>query len=225
METKVYGVFHQNEAIQEIQALQAKGYKGKEITVLAKSEEELERLGDNGLEHVKTFSDEDDESLVDKVARIFMNIGKEDLTDKLAGAGLSDTEAHAYMKEINEGKVVVLVNEGSHLIEGTKAGYMEQVKPHKQQNKKDYPPVTKTSVPDGEKTTYQTTEELEQVKDLESRQPVSDPNADPVSSKTKESNIIRREVANEADDVQLDNDGNAIIHDEQLKNRINTDHL
>lgn len=225
METKVYGVFHQNEAIQEIQALQAKGYKGKEITVLAKSEEELERLGENGLEHVKTFSDEDDESLVDKVARIFMNIGKEDLTDKLAGAGLSDTEAHAYMKEINEGKVVVLVNEGSHLIEGTKEGYMEQVKPHKQQTKKDHPPVTKTSVPDGEKTTYQTTEELEQVKDLESRQPVSDPNADPVSSKTKESNIIRREVANEADDVQLDNDGNAIIHDEQLKNRINTDHL
>lgn len=229
METKVYGIFHQNEVIQEIQALKAKGYKGKEITVLASSEEELEKLDKNGLEHVKTFSDEDDESLVDKVARIFMNIGKEDLTDKLAGAGLSDTEAHAYMKEINEGKVVVLVNEGSHLVEGTKAGYMEQVKPHKQQNKKDTPPVTKTSVPDGEKTTYQTTEEskseVKQVKDLESRQPISDPNADPVSSKTKESNIIGRELANDTDNVQLDNDGNAIIHDEQLKNRINTDHL
>lgn len=229
METKVYGVFDQNEAIQEIQALQAKGYKGKEITVLANSEEELERLDKSGLEHVKTFSDEDDESLVDKAARIFLNIGKEDLTDKLAGAGLSDTEAHAYMKEINEGKIVVLVNEGSHLVEGTKEGYMEQVKPHKPQNKKDTPTVTKTSVPDGEKTTYKTPEESQSeedlVKDLESRQPVSDPNADPVSSKTKESNIIGRELAKEEDDVQLDNDGNALIHDEQLKNRINTDHL
>jgi len=223
METKVYGVFHQNEAVQEIQALQAKGYKGKEITVLASSEEELERLDTKELEHVKTFSDEDDESLVDKVARIFLNIGKEDLTDKLADAGLSDTEVHAYMKEINEGKVIVLVNEGSHIVEGEKAGYMEQVKPHQPQRKKDTPPVTKTSVPDGEKTTYQTSEE--RVRDLESRQPVSDPNVDPVSSDTKKSNIIGRELEKEADDVQLDSDGNALIHDEQLKNRINTDHL
>lgn len=197
METKVYGVFQQNEAIQEIEALQAKGYKGKEITVLASSEEELERLDTKELEHVKTFSDEDDESLVDKVARIFLNIGKEDLTDKLAGAGLSDMEVHAYMKEINDGKIVVLVNQGSHIVEGEKPGYMEQAKSHQPQHKK---PVTKTSVPDGEKTTYQT-------------------------SSVSDQNVIGQEIRKEADDVQLDNDGNALIHDEQLKNRINTDHL
>ena len=53
-----------------------------------------------------------DESFMDKVARFFMPEDTADLSTRLANAGLSNSDAAEHVFDVENGKVLVLVEEG-----------------------------------------------------------------------------------------------------------------
>ncbi|PLT32327.1 YsnF/AvaK domain-containing protein [Bacillus sp. V5-8f] len=112
MEKTVYGVFDSTpEVIQAINALKAKGYEGNDITVIADREEKLEFADYTDTKDVNTVANTpQDESFMDKVMRFFMNEGTYGLEDRLSAAGLSDTETAGYVNDVENGKILVLLD-------------------------------------------------------------------------------------------------------------------
>ncbi|WP_158555870.1 YsnF/AvaK domain-containing protein [Peribacillus glennii] len=112
MEKTVYGVFDSTpEVIQAINALKAKGYEGDDITVIADNEDKLEFAEYTDTRDVNTVTNtQEDESFMDKVMRFFMNEGTYGLEDRLSAAGLSDSETAAYVNDVEDGKILVLLD-------------------------------------------------------------------------------------------------------------------
>ncbi|TKH05058.1 YsnF/AvaK domain-containing protein [Peribacillus simplex] len=114
MNKTVYGVYESNaEVIQAINALKAKGFEGDDITVVADKEETLDFTTHKRETDVHTMTNvPNDESFLDKVARFFMPEDTADLSTRLANAGLSNSEAAEHVFDVENGKVLVLVEEG-----------------------------------------------------------------------------------------------------------------
>lgn len=112
MEKTVYGVFDSSpEVIQAINALKAKGYDGDDITVVAENEETLDFADYNQTADVKTVTHTpEDESFMDKVMRFFTNEGTYGLEDRLSASGLTDSETAAYISDVEDGKILVLLD-------------------------------------------------------------------------------------------------------------------
>ncbi|MFE4129528.1 general stress protein [Peribacillus sp. YIM B13482] len=108
MEKTLYGVFNtEKEVIQAIQSLQEKGVHESEITVMADKKEDLDFF--NADVDVVTNSNED--SFIDKMKHFFLNEGSEDIRNRLGDLGLSDSEATAYINEVEAGKFLILLDE------------------------------------------------------------------------------------------------------------------
>ncbi|MGE6375649.1 YsnF/AvaK domain-containing protein [Peribacillus muralis] len=114
MNKTVYGVYETNaEVIQAINALKAKGFEGDDITVVADKEETLDFMYHQRETDVHTITNvSSDESFMDKVARFFMPDETADLSTRLANAGLSNSDAAENVFDVENGKVLVLVEEG-----------------------------------------------------------------------------------------------------------------
>ncbi|WP_285765608.1 YsnF/AvaK domain-containing protein [Peribacillus sp. SI8-4] len=114
MNKTVYGVYESNaEVIQAINALKAKGFEGDDITVVADKEETLDFTNHQRETDVHTMTNvPHDESFMDKVARFFMPDDTADLSTRLANAGLSNSDAAEHVFDVENGKVLVLVEEG-----------------------------------------------------------------------------------------------------------------
>lgn len=114
MNKTVYGVYESNaEVIQAINALKAKGFEGDDITVVADKEETLDFTNHQRETDVHTMTNvPNDESFMDKVARFFMPEDTADLSTRLANAGLSNSDAAEHVFDVENGKVLVLVEEG-----------------------------------------------------------------------------------------------------------------
>ncbi|MFJ7363289.1 YsnF/AvaK domain-containing protein [Peribacillus frigoritolerans] len=114
MNKTVYGVYESNaEVIQAINALKAKGFEGDDITVVVDKEETLDFTNHQRETDVHTMTNvPNDESFMDKVARFFMPEDTADLSTRLANAGLSNSDAAEHVFDVENGKVLVLVEEG-----------------------------------------------------------------------------------------------------------------
>lgn len=244
---KVYAVYNSGpEAVQAVNALEAKGYKADDITVLAQSSKTLTSMTMNGNEKVETVTPNDNQSFLDKVLRFFANEGTKDMTERLADTGLSDAEISAYMSDMENGKVLVLLDSDAAPDEALAAGSNDpdMITTREAKRLKNQDPSYETSMSqaaayEGTAGTESAESETVSVSDFEDRQPVSDPNADPVSSDTKEALEAAKSIDNtdevlknpEMDlkdkdkETVLDSEGNPSVPDPQLKNRINTDHL
>ncbi|WP_409299921.1 YsnF/AvaK domain-containing protein [Peribacillus sp. SCS-155] len=122
MDKHVYGVYDSgSKAIIAIQELKSKGYDGNDITLVADREERFD-FGDFTTLNVDTITAEhdNDETFMDKVARFFsVDSGSVDLHDTLSTAGLPSTEADRYVADVEQGKILVLVDEDtSDLLDG-----------------------------------------------------------------------------------------------------------
>lgn len=132
MEKTVYGVFDSSpEVIQAINALKAKGYDGDDITVIADKEETLEFADYNDTADVNTVTNTpEDESFMDKVMRFFTNEGTYGLEDRLSAAGLTDSETAAYVSDVEDGKILVLLDSDKdaavrdNMLEGDRDGML-----------------------------------------------------------------------------------------------------
>ena len=113
MNKTVYGVYESNaEVIQAINVLKAKGFEGDDITVVADKAETLDFTNHQRETDVHTMTNvPNDESFMDKVARFFMPEDTADLSTRLANAGLSNSEAAEHVFDVENGKVLVLVDE------------------------------------------------------------------------------------------------------------------
>ncbi|RFU60270.1 general stress protein [Bacillus sp. V59.32b] len=199
MEKTVYGVFESShEVMQAINALKAKGYDGDDITVVADKEEKLEFADYNQTADVKTATTTTEEdSFMDKVMRFFMNEGTTNLEDRLGDYGFSDTEASEYVNDVENGKILVLLD--SDKDRAVRESFYSD---------HPSPPIFETERMTGIDTSGLTNN--------------PDPNLFPdgtAAIKETTGDLAGKEG------TQLDEDGNPIVYDEQLKNRIDTDKL
>ncbi|UJL47468.1 general stress protein [Virgibacillus sp. NKC19-16] len=105
-----------DEAVNVVERLELKGFVAKNITIFANSDhkKEMEKRTD-----VKVKSDatenEDDESFMDKVKKVFTGNSVTDshieLHEKLVNAGVSEHQAQKYSDEIESGNILVVADD------------------------------------------------------------------------------------------------------------------
>lgn len=202
MEKTVYGVFDSSpEVIQAINALKAKGYDGDDITVVAENEEKLDFTDYNQTADVNTVTHTpEDESFMDKVMRFFTNEGTYGLEDRLSAAGLTESETAAYVNDVEEGKILVLLDgdKDRTVREGMFEGDEERDRLRTQGMNVTGPDTSgilnnpdPNLFPDGTAAVQETTGNLE----------------------------------GDRERIQFDKDGKPLVRDEDFKNRIDTDKL
>ncbi|MGG3495930.1 general stress protein [Peribacillus simplex] len=112
MEKTLYGVFNtEKEVIQAIQSLQEKGVHESEITVMADKKEDLDFFNEKPGPDVDVVTNSNEDSFIDKMKHFFLNEGSEDIRNRLGDLGLSDSEATAYINEVEAGKFLILLDE------------------------------------------------------------------------------------------------------------------
>jgi len=108
----LYGVFNtESEMIQAIQSLKEKGVHEGEITVMADRKEDLDFVSEKPVPDVDVVTKSNEDSFIDKMRHFFMNEGSEDIRNRLGELGLSDSEATAYINEVEAGKYLILLDE------------------------------------------------------------------------------------------------------------------
>ena len=108
----LYGVFNtEREVIQAIQSLKEKGVHEGEITVMADKKEDLDFVNDKHDPDVDVVTNSNEDSFIDKMKHFFLNEGSEDIRNRLGELGLADSEATAYINEVESGKFLILLEE------------------------------------------------------------------------------------------------------------------
>ncbi|MBT2616624.1 MULTISPECIES: general stress protein [unclassified Bacillus (in: firmicutes)] len=108
----LYGVFDtEREMIQAIQSLKEKGVHEGEITVMADKKEDLDFVNEKHDPDVDVVTNYNEESFIDKMKQFFLNEGSEDIRNRLGELGLADSEATAYINEVEAGKFLILLDE------------------------------------------------------------------------------------------------------------------
>ncbi|MFA1711848.1 general stress protein [Peribacillus frigoritolerans] len=108
----LYGVFNtERELIQAIQSLKEKGVHEGEITVMADKKEDLDFVHEKHDPDVDVVTNSNEESFIDKMKHFFLNEGSEDIRNRLGELGLADSEATAYINEVEAGKFLILLEE------------------------------------------------------------------------------------------------------------------
>ena len=117
MSKTVYGVYTETvEVIQAINSLKAKGYDGSDITVLADNADKLDLLDNYTLDRdVKTVSNDGD-SFVDKVVKFFTLDTNNPVEETLrTDYGFTSEESAQYAEDVNNGKVLVLIDQAANV--------------------------------------------------------------------------------------------------------------
>ncbi|QFK71405.1 YsnF/AvaK domain-containing protein [Pradoshia sp. D12] len=117
MNKTVYGVYTQSaEVVQAINSLKAKGYDSSDITVVADNADKLDLMGNYTIDKdVKTVSNDED-SFMDKVAKFFTLDTNNPVEEKMrTDYGFTSEESARYAEEVNNGKVLVLVDQDAQL--------------------------------------------------------------------------------------------------------------
>ncbi|MFJ8068024.1 general stress protein [Peribacillus sp. NPDC096447] len=108
----LYGVFNTDrEIIQAIQSLKGKGVHEGEITVIADRKEDLNLVNEKRDPDVDVVTNSNEDSFIDKMKHFFLNEGSEDIRNRLGELGLADSEATAYINEVEAGKFLILLDE------------------------------------------------------------------------------------------------------------------
>ncbi|MBO0996279.1 general stress protein [Bacillus sp. SD075] len=108
----LYGVFNtEREIIQAIQSLKEKGVHEGEITVMADKTDDLDFIIEKRDADVDVVTNTNDDSFIDKMKHFFLNEGSEDIRNRLGDLGLADSEATAYINEVEAGKFLILIDE------------------------------------------------------------------------------------------------------------------
>ncbi|WP_260285371.1 general stress protein [Peribacillus aracenensis] len=108
----LYGVFNtEREIIQAIQSLKEKGVSEGEITVMADRKEDLDFVNQKRDPDVDVVTNSNEDSFIDKMKHFFLNEGSEDIRNRLGELGLADSEATAYINEVEAGKFLILLDE------------------------------------------------------------------------------------------------------------------
>lgn len=115
MASEIFGPYHSTEeAIKEVNILGLKGYKDDNIIVFTNGSNTnaLENRTDVNVENDVTEKAHED-SFMDKVKKIFTDEhdSSPDIHEKLVNQGVSDMQADKYAKDIESGKILILVND------------------------------------------------------------------------------------------------------------------
>ena len=119
MNKKVYGVYTRSaEVVQVINSLKAKGYDGSDITVVADNADKLNPMGNQTIDkEVKTISNGED-SFMDKVAKFFAMDTNNPVEEKMrTDYGFTSEESARYAEEVNNGRILVLIDQDTQLDE------------------------------------------------------------------------------------------------------------
>ena len=119
MNKKVYGVYTRSaEVVQVINSLKAKGYDGSDITVVADNADKLNPMGNQTRDkEVKTISNGED-SFMDKVAKFFAMDTNNPVEEKMrTDYGFTSEESARYAEEVNNGRILVLIDQDTQLDE------------------------------------------------------------------------------------------------------------
>ncbi|WP_050616506.1 general stress protein [Bacillus testis] len=111
MDKYVYGVYKDNyEVMSAIEMLKLQGCEGSHLTVLAK-DESLVSLTEEREPDVKTVTtSSDDASFMDKVMSFFSADGAHQVERQLGSCHLTDDEKASYERDLEEGKILLLLN-------------------------------------------------------------------------------------------------------------------
>ncbi|MDQ0220111.1 hypothetical protein ELQ35_20395 [Peribacillus cavernae] len=232
MEKTMYGVFDStSEVIQAIQALKAKGFEGEDITVIADKVETLNLADYKKTAGVNTVTNTpEDDGFMDKVMRFFMNEGTYGLEDRLHASGFSDSETAAYVNNVEEGKILILLDSDKDqtVRDGFFEGDPDPAALDAAGTNRDAAIQTGVTrnpdpnlFPEGTAAVQETTGNLSSNRDRSKTGYVASARTEKDRKLTDQEKRLREKQ----DEVQLDSEGNPQVQDEQLKNRINTDNL
>jgi hypothetical protein len=114
----VHGVYKTRiDAMQAIHELEANGFNGQNITILAEKEDTLDFARHLDEVNLKTAKDSpEDDTFIDKVLKVFYDAGNLRLESNLLEAGLSEIDAAAYLSDVEQGKVLILLDQNSSII-------------------------------------------------------------------------------------------------------------
>jgi hypothetical protein len=108
----LYGVFRTNTEVTEtIQSLKEKGVHEGKITVIADKKGDLDFVNEKRDPDVDVVTNSNEDSFIDKMKHFFLNEGSEDIRNRLGDLGLADSEATAYINEVEAGKFLILLDE------------------------------------------------------------------------------------------------------------------
>ncbi|PLT35409.1 general stress protein [Bacillus sp. V5-8f] len=111
MKKEVYGVYKTREAvIAAIHDLEARGLEDEDITLLAEKEETLHFARHNEDLNLKIAIDSpEDDTIIDKVLKIFYDAGNLRPEDNLLEAGLSHEDAEKYANVVKNDGILILL--------------------------------------------------------------------------------------------------------------------
>ncbi|MFJ7744315.1 general stress protein [Peribacillus sp. NPDC097295] len=108
----LHGVYDSSSEVnKEIQSLHLKGWDSEKITVIANKKEDVAFVNNSQNEAVDIITNQDDDSFVEKVKHFFLNEGSSDIRNRLGNLGLADSEATAYINEVEAGKFLILLDD------------------------------------------------------------------------------------------------------------------
>ena len=108
----LHGVYDSSSEVnKEIQSLHLKGWDSEKITVIANNKEDVNFANNNQNADVDIITNQDDDSFIEKVKHFFLNEGSNDIRNRLGNLGLADSEATAYINEVEAGKFLILLDD------------------------------------------------------------------------------------------------------------------
>lgn len=109
----VYGKYETSEeALQAVNALKYQGANGSDITILADKADRIQFTKQEPNNDVDTEA-ATGESFMDKIASFFMVDSTERIEDRLLAKGVSADEAELLAEDVENGKILILVDEGA----------------------------------------------------------------------------------------------------------------
>ena len=107
----VYGVYNTHEEVLDaIYKLKNKGFKGKDLTVLADDRKRM-RLEKKEKVNIYTLQEKEDDNAFFQMLQKVLSLGKnEDIIEKLSGLGLAKDDIDVYLEQIAKGKIVLILD-------------------------------------------------------------------------------------------------------------------
>ncbi|MGN1402160.1 MAG: general stress protein [Bacillus sp. (in: firmicutes)] len=107
---KVYGLYSTlPEIVSAVNALKSKGYKGQDITIAAEDDRLFGKPGEPLDADVDTVTMDD--SFMDKILNVFSSDPETNIEERLKDFGIPAEERSFYSKKLDEGKVLILIDE------------------------------------------------------------------------------------------------------------------
>ena len=107
----VYGVYNTHEEVLDaIYKLKNKGFKGKDLTVMADDRKRM-RLEKKEKVNIYTLQEKEDDNAFFQMLQKVLSLGKnEDIIEKLSALGLAKDDIDVYLEQIAKGKIVLILD-------------------------------------------------------------------------------------------------------------------